>query len=164
MNRRTAAGDAPAIVLFILSGALACAASAERLPALERKFHDNLPSERERAEFVKASDARRKAMLEQNGLWARWAALTGREREAAIRGEVAPGDREFVALMAWGPPADTQCTGSGSREICFYTFIRCTSGPRAGRHVASVAACDGTSNEIRVAVEGGLVTQIKSVY
>lgn len=151
------------VVLFILSGVLACAAAADRLPALERKFHDNLPSDRERAEFVKSSDAQRMAMLERTGLWSRWAGLSEREREAAIRGEVAPGDREFVALMAWGLPADTQCA-DGSREICFYTFIRCTSGPRAGRHVASVSACDGTSNEIRVAVEHGLVTQIKSVY
>ena len=60
--------------------------------------------------------------------------------------------------------ADTQCPQSDSREICFHTFIRCTSGPRAGRHVASVLACDGTSNEIRLAVERGLVTQIKSVW
>jgi hypothetical protein len=150
--------------MFVLCGAVACAASAERLPALERKFHDNLPSDRERAEFLGSGDAQRKAMLERTGLWSRWAALSAREREAAVRGEVAPGDREFVALMAWGPPADTQCPQSDSRAICFHTFIRCTSGPRAGRHVASVSACDGTSNEIRLAVEHGLVTQIKSVY
>lgn len=164
MHRRVVAVDGPSVVLFVLCGALACAASAERLPALERKFHDNLPSDGERAEFVRSSEARRTAILERTGLWARWSALSEREREAALRGEVAPGDREFVALMAWGPPADTQCPRGGSREICFYTYIRCTSGPRAGRHVASVLACDGTSNEVRLAVEGGLVTQIKSVY
>jgi hypothetical protein len=157
MKRRS-----PAVLLFF-GGALACAMSVERLQPLERRFHANLPTAEDRAAYLKQDSAHRKALLERTGLWARWSALTEREREAAARGQVAAGDHEFAAFMAWGPPADTQCSHGDARTVCFHTFIRCTSGPRAGRYAMSNLECDGTSSEVKIAVERELITQIKAL-
>ncbi len=60
-----------------------------------------------------------------------------------------------------GRPADTQESKTPERSVRFHTFIRCTSGSRVGRWVASNLACDGTSSEVEIAVENGLITEVK---
>ena len=98
-----------------------------------------------------------KDYLEDKCLWARWTALPAAERQAAENGELEPGYKEFAAFMAWGPPADTQRRG----DLSYHTFIRCTSGPKAGQYVSSNLDCDGTSSEIEISVKDGVVTEIK---
>lgn len=136
---------------------VACATSPERLPPLTRQFYYNLPTPDDRAEFLKLKESQRQQFLEERGLWARWTALPVAERQAVENGQLEPGFHEFAAFMAWGPPADTQPRGDAS----YHTFIRCTSGPKAGRYVSSNLECDGTSSEIEIAVLNGLVTEIK---
>jgi hypothetical protein len=145
---------------LLLCGTLACAMTPERLPELDRKFYDNLPTNDDKSAFLKLEDTQRQPYLEKKGLWARWTELSNEEREAAKKGEVKVGHKEFVAFMAWGPPADSQVS-KGERQVRFHTFIRCTSGPRVGRYVANNLDCDGTSSEIEIAVENNLITEIK---
>jgi hypothetical protein len=151
----------PLLLGLVALGPLACASSPDRLPAPDRQFYYTLPSAEDRAKFLKLDETQRQPFLEQKGLWARWMELPPEEREAAKRGEVKAGYREFAALMAWGTPADTQESKAADRAVRFHTFIRCTSGPRIGRYVPSNLACDGTSTEIEVAVENGYITEIK---
>ena len=146
---------------FLLCSTLACAMTRERLPDLDRKFHDNLPSAADKDAFLRLQETKRQSFLEQKGLWARWSELSNAERDAVKRGEVKAGHKEFVAFMVWGPPADTQSSKAQTRDVRFHTFIRCTSGPRVGRFVASNLDCDGTSSEIEIAVENNLITEIK---
>lgn len=136
---------------------VACASSPERLPPLTRQFYYNLPSSEDQQAFLKLKESQRQGFLEERGLWARWTALPAAERQAVENGELEPGFHEFAAFMAWGPPADTQPRG----DTTYHTFIRCTSGPKAGRYVSSNLSCDGTSSEIEIAVSEGLVTEIK---
>ncbi|MDC0723123.1 hypothetical protein [Nannocystis bainbridge] len=144
----------------LMTGALGCA-SPERLRGLDRRFYQNLDSEKDRAAYLKTPKAQRQSFLQSQGIWDRWQALPEAERTAAKRGQLAPGSQEFAGFMAWGPPADTQRRTAGEREVAFHTFIRCTSGPKTGRYVQASSTCDGTFNEIEVAVEGGIVTEIK---
>ncbi len=109
----------------------------DRLPPPDRQFYHTLPSAEDKAKFLKLKETERQPFLEQKGLWAKWMELPPEEREAAKRGEVKAGYKEFTALMAWGAPADTQESKTPERTVRFYTFIRCTSGPRVGRWVAS---------------------------
>lgn len=146
---------------LLLCSALACAMTRERLPDLDRKFYDNLPSEADKNAFLRLQDTKRQPFLEQKGLWTRWSELTAAERDAVARGEVKAGHKEFVAFMVWGPPADTQGSKAAARDVRFHTFIRCTSGPRVGRYVSSNLDCDGTSSEVEIAVENNLITEIK---
>jgi len=136
---------------------VACASSPERLPPLTRQFYYNLPTPEDKQAFLKLKESQRQSFLQDRGLWARWTALPAAERQAVENGELEPGFHEFAAFMAWGPPADTQPRGDANS----HTFIRCTSGPKAGRYVASNLNCDGTSSEIEIAVMDGLVTEIK---
>lgn len=149
---------------LVFLGPLACAMSPDRLPPPDRQFYYTLPSAEDKAKFLKLDEAQRKPFLEQKGLWARWVELSPEEREAAQRGEVKAGYKEFTALMAWGAPADTQESKTPARSVRFHTFIRCTSGPRVGRYVASNLACDGTSSEVEVAVENGIITEVKHLH
>lgn len=146
---------------LLLCGTLACAMTPERLPDLDRKFYYNLPSASDREAFLKLQDTQRQSFLEQKGLWSRWSELSNEEREAVKRGEVKVGQKEFVAFMVWGPPADSQVSKAQARDVRFHTFIRCSSGPRIGRFVANNLDCDGTSSEIEIAVENDLITELK---
>lgn len=143
---------------------LGCATNPDRLPSPDRQFYYTLPSPEDRAKFLKLDQAQRQPFLEQKGLWAKWMELSPEEREAAKRGEVKAGYKEFTALMAWGAPADTQQSKTPERSVLFHTFIRCTSGPRVGRWVKKNVDCDGTSNEIEIAVENGVITEVKYLH
>ena len=136
---------------------VACASSPERLPPLTRQFYYNLPTPEDQQAFLKLKESQRQPFLEERGLWARWTALPAAERQAVENGELEPGFHEFAAFMAWGPPADTQVRGATN----IHTFIRCTSGPKAGRYVSSNLGCDGTSSEIEISVTEGIITEIK---
>jgi hypothetical protein len=145
---------------LLLCSTLACALTPERLPDLDRKFYYNLPSSEDQTAFLRLDDTQRQPFLEKKGLWAKWSELSNDERNAVQSGEVKVGQHEFVAFMVWGPPADSQVS-KGERAIRFHTFIRCTSGPRIGKYVHNNLDCDGTSSEVEIAVENGLITEIK---
>lgn len=151
----------PHVLGLLLLGQVACAMSPDRLPPPDRQFYYNLPTAEDRTKFLKLDETERQPFLQQKGLWARWMELSPEEREAAKRGEVKAGYKEFTAFMAWGPPADSQASKTDSRAVRFHTFIRCTSGPKAGRFVASNLECDGTSSEVEIAVENGVITEVK---
>lgn len=156
-NLRTHIG----ILGALICSTLACASSPDRLRGLDRRFYQNLDEPADKEAFLKTPPAQRQTFLKSKAVWDRWQALPEPERAAATRGELKPGSHEFAAFMAWGPPADTQREVAGEREVAFHTFIRCTSGPKTRRYVKATSACDGTFNEIQVAVEGGIVTEIK---
>lgn len=137
-----------------------CAHDPDRLPELDRRFYDNLPTGAEQHEFLRVKASERQAYLEQKGLWAKWEALPEAERAAAGRGEVELGFHEFAVYMAWGPPADTQDRDANGRPLQLHTFIRCSSGPKRGRYVRSNLDCDGTSSETQVSIREGVVVEI----
>jgi hypothetical protein len=149
------------VALASLVLACACAMNPERLPELDRRFYYNLGSEQEQHEFLELREEERQRYLESKGLWKQWLALPEAERAAVGRGEVEVGFHEFTAFMAWGPPADTQTRGPDGRSVRTHTFIRCTSGPRAGRYVRSNLDCDGTSSEIHVSIIEGVINEIE---
>lgn len=132
----------------------------ERLPELDRRFYENLPSADARKGFLKVKADERQAYLKEHGLWAKWSALPAEQREAAGRGEVELGYAEFALFMAWGPPADTQSRDANGRPMTLHTFIRCSSGPKRGRYVQSNLDCDGTSSETQVSIYEGVVSEI----
>jgi hypothetical protein len=146
---------------LLACGSLACALTPDRLPPPDRQFYYTLPTSDDRTKFLKLDETQRQPFLEQKGLWQKWMDLSPEEREAAKRGEVKAGQKEFTAFMAWGLPADSQASKGGTRNISFHTFIRCTSGPKVGRYVTSNLECDGTSSETEIAVENGLITEVK---
>ena len=135
--------------------------SPERLPPLDRRFYENLSSAELRAEVLLLRPSKRQAFLERKGLWAEWKRLTAVERAGVEDGEVAVGFLAFAAHMAWGRPADVKLIESGTREVTYEIFIRCTSGPRTGDHVRQSMDCDGTSSERQIAVENGLVIELR---
>jgi hypothetical protein len=137
-----------------------CAHDPDRLPELDRRFYDNLPTGTDQQEFLRIKSAERQAYLEDKGLWAKWEALPEAERTAASHGEVELGFHEFALYMAWGPPADTQDRDANGRPLQLHTFIRCSSGPKRGRYVRSNLDCDGTSSETQVSIHEGVVTEI----
>ncbi len=139
---------------------LACAMNPERLPELDRRFYYNLESQADQQEFLELRDEDRQAFLERHGLWEKWIALPEAERKDVGAGNIEVGFHEFAAFMAWGPPADTQTRDPDGRAVLQHTFIRCSSGPKAGRFVRENLDCDGTSSEVLVSINGGVVTEI----
>jgi hypothetical protein len=135
---------------------LACATTPERLPELDRRFYYNLPTLEDQHAFLRLAEPERQPFLERKGLWDKWVALPPKEREAAGKGEIQVGFHEFAVFMAWGPPADTQTRDRSD----VHTFIRCSSGPKAGRYVRNNLDCDGTSTERQVSIRDGVVTEI----
>lgn len=146
---------------IVFSAALVgCAHDPDRLPELDRRFYDNLPTGTDQQEFLRIKPADRQAYLEEKGLWGKWEALPEAERAAAGQGEVELGFHEFALYMAWGPPADTQDRDANGRPLKLHTFIRCSSGPKRGRYVRSNLDCDGTSSETQVSIRDGVVVEI----
>lgn len=133
----------------------------DRLPDLDRRFYYNIEAPEDQRAFLKLEESQRQAYLQEKGLWDRWTALSSEERDAVKTGEIKVGYREFAALMAWGPPADTREREAGARGVAFHTFIKCTSGPKVGRYVRNNLDCDGTSSEIHIAVENDVITEIR---
>lgn len=151
---------ATGLLVGLLVGLGGCAHDPDRLPALDRRFYDNLPTGADQQEFLRLKSSERQAFLEQKGLWSQWEALPEAERSAAGQGEVKPGFHEFALYMAWGPPADTQDRDANGRPLQLHTFIRCSSGPKRGRYVRSNLDCDGTSSETQVSIRDGVVVEI----
>ncbi len=146
-----------------LLGAVAmagCANSPDRLPELDRRFYYNLPTPEAQQDFLKVKASERQTFLEDKGLWTQWQALPANEREAAKQGNIELGFHEFALFMAFGPPADTQDRDANGRPLQLHTFIRCSSGPKRGRYVQSNLDCDGTSSDIQVLIQDGLVVEI----
>jgi hypothetical protein len=148
-------------VLVAACANLCCANNPERLPELDRRFYYNLETPEDQEAFLDLRDEDRQAFLERRGLWKKWTALPEAQRKRVLAGEVALGDAEFAAFMAWGPPADTQLRDRDGRSVRVHTFIRCTSGPKVGRYVRSNLDCDGTSAETQVSVRGGQIAEIE---
>lgn len=143
-----------------VAGLVGCAMTPQRLPELDRRFYENLPTAELRGGFLKVKAAERQDYLEEHGLWAKWTALPVAEREAAGRGEIDLGFHEFALFMALGPPADTRNRDNNGRPMKLHTFIRCSSGPKRGRYVQSNLDCDGTSSETQVSIHDGIVAEI----
>jgi hypothetical protein len=139
----------------------ACAYSPDRLPRLDRQFYYNLEDQKDQDAFLRLKEAERQAFLEKKGLWQQWTSLSVEEREAVKTQEVKVGSKAFAAHMAWGPPADVQGAHARGRSVEHETYIRCTSGPRAGDFVRNNLECDGTSSEIQLAIENNIVTELK---
>jgi len=139
----------------------ACARSPERLPKLDRQFYYNLDNEKDQAAFLHLKERERQPYLEKMGMWTKWSELTTEEREAVQTRTIKVGSRVFAAHMAWGPPADVQITRVRNRQVTHEIYIRCTSGPRAGRYVRNNLDCQGTSSEIQLAIENEIVTELK---
>jgi len=160
--RRRGLGDLRVLSLAAacFGAVVGCAHDPDRLPELDRRFYDNLPTGADQEEFLRLKASERQAYLEQKGLWGKWEALPQAEREAAGRGEVQLGFHEFALYMAWGPPADTQDRDANGRPLQLHTFIRCSSGPKRGRYVRSNLDCDGTSSETQVSIRDGVVVEI----
>ena len=140
-----------------------CATGVDRLPPLDRRFYEVLASDTDRKDFLGTKPAERQSFLESRGLWEAWQSLTAKERAAVESGAIEVGYLQFAAHMAWGRPADVKVVKAGSRTVLYETFIRCTSGPKTGRYVRQNMECDGTSSERRIAVEDGLVTEIRDL-
>lgn len=149
------------LLATLVIAATACAMTPERLPELDRRFYDNLPTPTAQERFLDVPAGDRQAFLERAGLWQRWLVLPENERIAAAAGDVKVGFHEFALLMAWGPPADTQTRDVNGRPITQHTYIRCTSGPKAGRYVRDNLACDGTSNETKVTIRDDVVAELE---
>lgn len=138
-----------------------CAMTPERLPDLDRRFYANLESPVQQKAFLELDENERHAFLQRSGLWQRWLALPEAQREAAARGQVEIGFDEFAVRMAWGPPADTRDRDRNGQPALIHTYIRCSSGPKRGRYVRTNLECDGTSDESMVAIQNGVVTEIR---
>ncbi len=151
----------PACLAALMLSTAACAMTPERLPELDRRFYFNLPTPDTQEEFLEVSAAERQDYLERQGLWQRWVELPENERDAAASGDVEVGFHEFALFMAWGPPADTQNRDVNDRPLVQHTYIRCTSGPKAGRYVRNNLDCDGTSNETKVSIRNDVVSEIE---
>ena len=159
---RTSTATAAAMLLSLALGAVACASNPDRLPPLERQFYDILET-RQQAKFLETKPKARRTFLDKAGLWSKWVALSEEQQRAVLERRVSPGATAFEAHMAWGLPADVQVKEAGERKVRFETFIRCTSGPRVGEYVRENVACDGTSSEVRLALENDLVTEVKNL-
>lgn len=163
ISASTRMAQAPGLATLLVAtvvGVLGCGHDPERLPALDRRFYDNLPTGTDQQEFLRIKSTARQGFLEDKGLWAKWEALPEAERTAASHGEVKLGFHEFALYMAWGPPADIQDRDANGRPMQLLTFIRCSSGPKRGRYVRSNLDCDGTSSETQVSIRDGLVVEI----
>jgi hypothetical protein len=148
-----------ALSLSLLLGA--CTPSPDRLPTPARNFYYVIEDETAQHDYLKLEESERQGFLEQLGLWQKWVELSNEEREAVNAGEIKVGFKEFAAHMAWGRPAQVREMQAGDRVVHYQTFIRCTSGPRIGDYVRSNIDCDGTSSEVEIAVEKGIITELK---
>lgn len=148
------------IAAVLLTG-LACGHNPDRLPHLDRQFYENLETDDSKRDFLRLKESERQGFLEQAGLWAQWTALSSEERDAVKTRSVEVGYKEFTAHMAWGPAADVREADANGRIVRYETFIRCTSGPKVGQYVRQNIDCDGTSSEVQLAIENGIVTEIK---
>lgn len=138
-----------------------CAHNPDRLPRVDRQFYYNLESDQDKHEFLRVKARDRQTFLQDKGLWAKWTELSDEEKRAVNGARVEVGHRVFSAHMAWGPPADVRMVEKRNRSVAFETYIRCTSGPQAGRYVHRNVDCDGTSSEVQLAIENGTVTEKK---
>lgn len=151
-----------AAVTLVLSMALAaCAPSPDRLPSPARNFYYVMEEPDQQRDFLELEESERQSFLEKVGLWQRWLELSSEEREAVETRDVEIGFKEFAAHMAWGLPANERDGESRGRVIHYETFIRCTSGPKAGSYVRVNIDCDGTSSEVEIAIENGIITELK---
>ncbi len=148
---------------LVLSALSACTPNPERLPTPTRNFYYVIEDPSQQADYLRLKDSERKGFLEKVGLWQRWTELSDEERQAAETRDVEVGFKEFAAYMAWGLPADVRVAEARGREVRYETFIRCTSGPKIGLYVRQNIDCDGTSSEVQIAVENGIVTEIKQL-
>jgi hypothetical protein len=147
--------------LLMLSTLVACSRNPERLPTPTRNFYYVMEDSAQQHEYLRLKESERKPFLEKAGLWQQWLELSEKEREAVDTGNIAVGYKEFAAHMAWGLPANVRSAESGGRVVRYETFIRCTSGPKIGKYVRTNIDCDGTSSEVEIALENGIVTEIK---
>jgi hypothetical protein len=150
-----------AIALTLSLALTACTPNPDRLGTPARNFYYVIENPAQQKEYLQLHQSERQSFLEKLGLWQRWLELSNEEREAIETGNIKVGYKEFAALMAWGLPATTRNAESRGRVVHFETFIRCTSGPKIGAYVRSNLDCDGTSNEVEIAVENGIITELK---
>ena len=150
-----------AVVLTLCLALSACTPSPDRLPTPARNFYYVMEDPAQQLEYLKLEESERQSFLEKLGLWQRWLELSNEEREAVETGDIEVGYKEFAALMAWGLPASVRDAEARGRVVHYETFIRCTSGPRIGEYVRSNIDCDGTSSEVEIAVENGIITELK---
>lgn len=149
-------------VAFTLSLALAaCTPSPDRLPTPARNFYYVMEDPAQQQDYLELKESERQSFLEKVGLWQRWLELSSEEREAVDTRDVKVGFKEFAAHMAWGLPARVRDAESRGRLVHYETFIRCTSGPKIGQYVRVNLDCDGTSSEVEIAVENGVITELK---
>lgn len=149
-------------VMLTLSLALAaCTQNPDRLPTPARNFYYVMEDPATQLEYLELEESERAGFLERVGLWQRWLELSNEEREAIETKDIQVGFKEFAAHMAWGLPASERDVESGGRVVHYQTFIRCTSGPKIGQYVRVNIDCDGTSSEVEIAVENGIITELK---
>lgn len=158
MAPRSFGAAALALSLCLLAG---CTPSPDRLDSPAKNFYYTIDDEGKRLDYLKLEESERQGFLEGLGLWQKWLELSSQERDAVSTGEIQVGFKEFAAHMAWGLPAAVRDAAAGERVVHYQTFIRCTSGPRIGDYVRSALDCDGTSSDVEIAVENGVVTEIK---
>jgi hypothetical protein len=150
-----------AVVLTLSLALAACTPSPDRLPTPARNFYYVMENPAQQRDYLELKDSERQSFLEKVGLWQRWLELSSQEREAVDTRDIKVGFKEFAAHMAWGLPAQTRKAESRGRTVRYDTFIRCTSGPKTGKYVRANLDCDGTSSEVEIAVENGIITEIK---
>ncbi len=160
MALRTRHGIALLLALSLISS-VACTPNPDRLPTPARNFYYVIEDEGRQLEYLRLEESERQGFLEKLGLWQRWTELSDVERQAVERREVQVGFKEFAAHMAWGLPADVRMAEARGRTVRYETYIRCTSGPYEDQYVRQNIDCDGTSSEVQLAIENGLVTEIK---
>jgi hypothetical protein len=148
-----------ALSLSLLLGA--CTPNPDRLPTPARNFYYVIEDAEAQREYLQLEESERQSFLEKLGLWQKWLELSNEEREAVNAGEIKVGFKEFAAHMAWGLPANVREAEVSSRSVRYDTFIRCTSGPKIGDYVRNNLDCDGTSSEVEIAVENGIITELK---
>lgn len=148
-----------ALSLSLLLGA--CTPNPDRLPTPARNFYYVIEDAQQQREYLQLQESERQSFLEKLGLWQKWLELSNEEREAVSAGDIEVGFKQFAAHMAWGLPASVRDVEVRGRSVRYDTFIRCTSGPRIGEYVRSNIDCDGTSSEVEIAVENGIITELK---
>ncbi len=145
----------------VLAAVSACTPNPDRLPTPARNFYYVIEDEGRQREYLGLQESERQGFLEKLGLWQLWTELSNEERESADTREVDVGFKAFAAHMAWGLPADVRLAEARGREVLYETFIRCTSGPKENQYVRQNIDCDGTSSEVQIAIENGIITEIK---
>jgi hypothetical protein len=150
-----------ATLVLSLSLLAACTPNPDRLPTPARNFYYVIEDDAKQLEYLELSESERKSFLEQLGIWQKWLELSNEERQGVETGDIKVGFKEFAAHMAWGLPAKVRDVEARGRVVHYQTFIRCTSGPRIGDYVRNNIDCDGTSSEVELAVENGVITELK---